>query len=307
MAVAIPIQERSPGGPATASVESRERWPRISLVTVNDEASEDRSALESTLQSVVRQQYPNLEHWIVDAGSGERGADDGAPGLRLACLPGNTVPALNSAFTQSSGEILCWLNAGELLHANALFAVGGIFSDLPQVDWITGIPTVFGANGEAVAVKHLERWSRTRFLAGANKYIHRDTTFWRRGLWEKAGGALAPATRAVEFELFLRFFRHTRLYSAEALLGGWRSHPGDFASGTYREYNRACDEIADRELAGSPGLYAAKAFRKATRAVNRIPVVRRYWHKLVLQSVYRFPGPDWPPKIRNCAGRWQIE
>jgi glycosyltransferase involved in cell wall biosynthesis len=306
MAASTQIQEPSRADLATRETARRGgRWPQITLVTVGIAA--EAGALESTMQSVVQQQYPNLEYLLVDAGGLGSGSADQTGIVRLVCSERNPLAALNTAFAQSAGEILGWLNPGELLHTGALFALAAIFSDLPQVDWVTGIPTVFGASGEAVAVKHLERWSRTRFLAGANKYIHRDTTFWRRRLWDRAGGTLPPeAERAPEFELFTRFFRHARLYSAEALLGGWRTHPGDFARGEYREYNRACDEIADRELAGSPGLYAAKAFRNATRLVNRIPLVRRYWHKLVLQGLYRIPGPDWPPKIVHRAGRWQI-
>lgn len=260
------------------------------------------------MRSIDVQGYPNLE--LGDAGveqarlphEGQAGFGDWTH-ARATSL----YEAVNRFFARSTGEVLGWLYAGELLHRGALFAAGGVFADLPQVDWITGIPTVFGENGEAVHVKHLERWSRTRFLAGANKYIHRDTTFWRRRLWEKAGAGISPqAGEAAEFELFLRFFRYARLHSTEALLGGWRMHPGDFAGGKFREYNRACDEMAGAELRQTPGLYAAKAFRVATRFVNRIPVARRYWHKFVLQSLYRCPGWDWPPKIVHRGGRWQL-
>jgi O-antigen biosynthesis protein len=281
-------------------------WPRISLLLVRP--AEPGSRFLSTIRSVENQNYPNLEILPVEAGPcpGVEGSVRD-PAAR-AGPEASTIARLNAAFQNSSGEILGWLTAGELLHQGALASVGGIFRDLPQVEWITGIPTVFGENGEALEVKHLERWSRMRFLAGANKYIHRDTTFWRRRLWEKAGGSLAvEAGVAAEFELFTRLFRYAPLYSVEALLGGWRSHPGDYAGGRYRQYNRAADDIADAELKASPGAYAAKAFRQATRAVNRFPLVRRYWHKIVLRSLYRCPGWDWPRKIVNRGGRWQFQ
>jgi hypothetical protein len=38
----------------------------------------------------------------------------------------------------------------------------------------------------AVDIRELPSWSRNRFLAGANKYIQQESTFWRRGLWEKS-------------------------------------------------------------------------------------------------------------------------
>jgi hypothetical protein len=158
-------------------------------------------------------------------------------------------------------------------------------------------------------MKHLERWSRIRFLAGGNKYIHRDTTFWRRSLWEREGGALATEYGvAGEFELFLRFFRHARLYSVDALIGGYRTHPGNHsATGSHKRYNQICDEIADRELATVSGAYGAKLFRGITRMLAHIPKVRSLWKDWALQSVYRCPGPDWPPRIVMRKDRWIFE
>jgi hypothetical protein len=166
----------------------------------------------------------------------------------------------------------------------------------------------FTPSGLPTGIKHLERWSRIRFLAGGNKYIHRDTTFWRRSLWERAGSSLqAEYGPAAEFELFLRFFRHARLYSVDALIGGYRTHPGNHSvSNDHRRYNELCDEIADRELANLKGAYAAKLFRQVTRAVSRVPKLRSLWHKVVLRALYRCPGPDWHPKIVANRDRWVL-
>jgi hypothetical protein len=213
------------------------------------------------------------------------------------------------AFAKSSGEILGWLEPGEMLHTNGLAVIGGIFAALPEAEWITGRPFNFGPSGMPTGMKHLERWSRIRFLAGGNKYIHRDTTFWRRSLWERAGGALATEYGAAEeFELFLRFFRHARLYSVDALIGGYRTHPGNHsATGSHKRYNQICDEIADRELATVSGAYGAKLFRGITRMLAHIPKVRSLWKDWALQSVYRCPGPDWPPRIVMRKDRWIFE
>jgi hypothetical protein len=155
-------------------------------------------------------------------------------------------------------------------------------------------------------IKHLERWLRIRFLAGGNKYIHRDTTFWRRTLWQRAGGSLATEYGvAGEFEMFVRFLRHARLHSVDALIGGYRTHPGNHSeTNSHRRYNQICDEIADRELAGVSGAYAAKLFRRLTRIVSHIPKVRSLWHKYALQSIYRTPGRDWPPKVVAKRDKW---
>ena len=266
------------------------------------------------MRSVVYQDYPNLEYIVIEDGANgeQRRILEKYQGqfCWLSCAPGTELcAALNQAFAKSTGEILGWLEPGEMLHINGLAVIGGVFAALPEVEWITGRPFNFSASGMPAGIKHLERWSRIRFLAGGNKYIHRDTTFWRRSLWERAGGKLATEYGAAgEFELFVRFFRLARLYSVDALIGGYRTHPGvHSAGGSHERYNRMCDEIADRELAGVTGAYAAKLFRSMTRIIARIPRVRRWWHRYALQSVYRCPGWDWPPRIVSRRDQWEFE
>jgi len=296
--------------PGSASLADS-RLPRITIVTPVLGSAEH---LEATLRSVVYQDYPNLEYIVIEDGaSGEqRRILEKYQGqfCWLSCAPGTELcAALNMAFAKSSGEILGWLEPGEMLHTNGLAVIGGIFAALPEVEWITGRPFNFSPSGMPTGMKHLERWSRIRFLAGGNKYIHRDTTFWRRRLWERAGGGLATEFGvAGEFEMFVRFFRHARLYSVDALIGGYRTHPGNFsATGSHKKYNQICDEIADRELATVSGAYGAKLFRGITKVLAHIPKVRSLWKEWALQSVYRCPGPDWPPRIVMRRDMWVFE
>lgn len=285
--------------------------PRITIITP---VVGDAPHLEATIRSIIYQCYPNLEYIVVGDGA-DNGRQEILQRYRAhfqwhTCPPGTQLcAALNMAFAKASGEILGWLEPGEMLHTNGLHVIGSVFASLPDVEWITGRPFNFSLSGLPTGMKHLERWSRIRFLAGGNKYIHRDTTFWRRSLWEQAGGSLATEYGlAGEFEMFVRFFRHARLYSVDALIGGYRTHPGNHsATGSHRRYNQICDEIADRELAGVSGAYAAKLFRRLTRIVSHIPKVRSLWHKYALKSIYRCPGWDWPPRIINPGDKWIFE
>ena len=72
----------------------------------------------------------------------------------------------------------------------------------------------------------LETHSRRRFLEGPlEPFIQQEATFWRRELWERAGGTLRTELRyAADFELWMRFFRFTRLFVVDTPLGGFRQH-----------------------------------------------------------------------------------
>src|ERR1700730_4588251 len=297
--------------PTGTSPLTDSKFPRITIVTP---ALGRDEWLEATLRSVVYQDYPNLEFIVIEDGASaerRRILDRYAKHFSWQTCPAGTLPcgARKLAFAKSTGEILGWLEPGELLHTNGLAVIGSIFAALPDVEWITGRPFNFSPSGMPTGLKHLERWSRIRFLAGGNKYIHRETTFWRRHLWEKAGGALAAEYGvAGEFELFMRFFRYARLYSVEALIGGYRTHPGNHsATGSHRAYNQICDGIADRELAGVSRDYGANLFRSLTRSVAHVPKIRSLWHRYALQSIYRCPGPDWHPRIVARGDKWVLD
>src|SRR5258706_2231768 len=221
--------------------------PRITIVTPT--LGDDRH-LEATLRSVIHQDYPNLEFIVVgDDASGERRRvleKYQSHFCWQSCAPGTELcAALNLAFANASGEILGWLEPGDMFHINALAVIGGVFAALPDVEWVTGRPFNFSSSGMPIGIKHLERWARIRFLAGGNKYIHRETTFWRQRLWDRAGGALATTYGAAGgFGLLLRIFRHGRVYFVVAGIWGYRTYPWDHRpSGIQSRDNMLCAAV----------------------------------------------------------------
>jgi glycosyltransferase involved in cell wall biosynthesis len=298
---AIPLEER----------KAKTEWPRITVVTAVYNGEE---YLEATMRSVVGQGYPNLEYIVVDDGSTDGTAEiigkyEGAVSCWLRQENQGLYAALNAGFARSTGEVMGWLNSSDLLQVNGLFTVGGIFRELREVEWITGRPTKISATGSTIDVLPVPRWSRGRFLAGANKYIQQESTFWRRSLWERAGGRLSTEYRAEgDFELWVRFFRHARLHSVNALIGGYRLHEDALSSSNMERYNRNCDAIAGREVESLRGgrRVAMKAFRWMSEAVKPIPKVRGLWQRVAMHGLYGMRGEDWAPVIEYGEHGWEL-
>ena len=266
--------------------------------------------IEQTIRSVLAQGYSNLEYFIVDGGSTDGTLDivrkyEKEISGWISEPDNGMYDAINKGFARSSGEIMGWISATDQLQIGALSVVGSVFSDLPSVEWITGRPTGYNEAGMTVTVLPLPRWSRYRFLAGANRYIQQESTYWRRSLWERAGSHADSSRRsASDFELWVRFFRHARLYSVEALIGGFRLHADSDSSSAIEKYHRICEEIVERELASMRGATSIKLFRAISHAVKLLPKVRGLWQRLAINGLYRIPGPDWPPVIENRHGKW---
>ncbi len=297
---------------AATKATGNSEWPRISVVTPVLNCA---SYIEQTIRSVISQSYPNLEYVVVDGGSTDGTFDIiGKYEKHLSCWTskpdGGMYDALNKGFAQSTGEIMGWISGTDMLHPGSLFVVGSVFRTFPEVEWITGLPSVFNEQGMTIQVPKPARWSRARFLAGANRAIQQESTFWRRSLWEKAGGYVDSSLRmAGDFELWVRFFRHARLYPVEALIGGYRMHGDSLGLTNLDRCHEIQRQIVEKELNSCPWGKTLRMFRKLDDRVMRIRKVRYFWRRLVINSVYQVWGPDWPPVIKYHLNeeRWYMK
>jgi glycosyltransferase involved in cell wall biosynthesis len=284
-------------------------WPRIALVTP---VFNSGSYIEATIRSVLAQGYPNLDYFIVDGGSTDgtleiiRKYESRISGW-ISEPDKGMYDAINKGFARTSGEVMGWISATDMLQIGGLGVTGSVFGDLPEVEWITGRRTVFNEEGMTIQVDPVLRWSRHRFLIGASKrHIQQESTFWRRSLWEKAGGRVDADWRyASDFELWVRFFRHAQLYSVEALIGGFREHADSNSLQDLAKFNARCDEIAKRELRALGGRFETMV--RIDSGLRKIPVVRYFWYngkKVLRRGVYELPGPDWPRVIEYRGEKW---
>lgn len=230
---------------------SAQTLPLISLVTPNYNGVE---FLRETLESVVKQRYPALDFVIVDGAStdGSRLIIEQYREATSAIISepdDGHADALNKGFAVTHGDIMGWINSDDVLHPGCLSQVARIFEAYPDVEWITGRPSTMNADSALEYVGPVRPWSRLRFLAGDHFWIQQESTFWRRSLWEKAGGQLDTEFRvANDFDLWARFFRHANLYSVDRMLGCFRIRPGQRSVTDLRRYKAEVKTILKREL-----------------------------------------------------------
>lgn len=225
--------------------------PRISIVTPCLNAAD---YIDAALHSVLNQGYPSLEYVVIDGGSTD-GTVDILRRHEAQLTSWVSEPdrghghALNKGFAGSTGEIMGWLNADDILHPGSLDLLAHLFGAFPDVDWLTGQPSHVDARGRPVAAYPPRRWSRLGFLTGDHRWIQQESTFWRRSLWERAGGHLSEDySLACDLELWMRFFRHARLQSTWGLLGAFRFRPDQRTRAQMEEYEAQTQQILRHEL-----------------------------------------------------------
>ncbi len=104
--------------------------------------------------------------------------------------------------------------------------------------------------------------------------IQQESTFWRRGLWDRVGG-FDPAYRlAGDFALWVSFYQHAELMCTVAPLGGPRVHRDQLHLRQKEPYiaeaRQALEAMCDRPKPGLSNTLAG--FRRQN--VSRVSVAR---------------------------------
>jgi hypothetical protein len=211
---------------------------------------------------------------------------------------------------------MAWLNSDDMYLPGAFSTVAEIFSQHPEVEWLTTImPAAWNEQGQVMLVTDLHGFNRDSFFRGGNApnsidrgykghtrgCIQQESTFWRRSLWERAGGHLDTAFKlAADFELWARFYQHGELYGVRALLGGFRLRKNQNTDRYAKEYREECDAILSR-YGGIPDGRTLSWLRR-NLAWRMVPFLKRV--PRATSSGVLFPAKVWVHSGRG--GSWTL-
>jgi glycosyltransferase involved in cell wall biosynthesis len=262
-----------------------ERAPIISIVT----ASFDHAGfIERTIRSVLDQKYSGLQYLIQDGGS-----DDGTTEIverhrdslfhYESRKDRGQAHALNLGFERSTGEILGYLNSDDILLPGALNYVADFFSRHPDVDAVYGHRVLIDGGDHEIG-----RWvlppHDSRVLSWAD-YIPQETLFWRRAIWDRAGGYVDESFRfAMDWDLLLRFREAGAIMRRlPRFLGAFRVHRHQKTSADILTVGADEMDRLRKRVLGKP-----VSEQEIARALG--PYVRRHvvYHKLYRLGVLRY-------------------
>jgi len=274
---------------------------RISIVTPNFNMA---TYLGETIRSVLANRTARDEYFVIDGGS-----TDGSVDLirrHEAALTGwisepdrGYADALAKGFGRATGDVLCWINSGDVLLSGAFDAVRRIFA-------ARDVDLIFGDDFYIDEESRVLRFSRGRVgdIAAAMLYGGwtplQDACFWTRDLYDRVGGIDPELRCAADYDLFLRMVRTGRARHVPLAFSAFRRHGGQKSIAGQAAYAREREQVRAREFraAGDPPLTGAIR-RMVHLNVNRIRsrLAPRLWCRLDLagQPVAELPcAPYWP-------------
>ena len=195
------------------------------LVTIVTPSLDQASFLEETISSVRDQDYPCLEHIVIDGGSTDGSLEiiGRHPQLRWVSEPDRgQADAVNKGFAMARGKIFGWLNADDLYLPGAVAAA-------VEALRATGVGLVYGGwqqidEGGAVLCDVPPRaWDHDILRAGQNT-IAQPAAFFTREAFEAVGGLDPRYHYAMDYDLWLKIAARFEVRALEQTLAAFRYH-----------------------------------------------------------------------------------
>jgi glycosyltransferase involved in cell wall biosynthesis len=226
------------------------QWPRISVITPSYNQGQ---FLGECIDSVFRQDYPDLELLVIDGGS-----TDGSVGIikaneaRLAywCSEPDAgqAAAINKGLRLATGELVAWLNADDFYLPGALASVARVYRQNPHASFYFGDGLRVDKKGDPVGV--FFPGGRVGFDLRALVYglncLLQPATFINRARLSEVG-PLNPALRyGLDTDLWIRLATQAPPSPVAALLAASREYPETkTASGSFARVEEL-RQIAER-------------------------------------------------------------
>jgi glycosyltransferase involved in cell wall biosynthesis len=204
-----------------------EHWPRISIVTPSFNQGH---YIAETIESVLAQAYPNLEHIVIDGGSTDETLTilQRYPDLKYISEPDRgQADAINKGFRLASGDIWGYLNSDDTLLPGALQRVAQEINPSQGRHIVMGRCRFTDEQSRYIGVEHPSHFeSHRRVLEVWKGYqIPQPAIFWTPEVWQTCGPMAENLTSAwLDYDLFCRFSQKYRFHFVDQILATYRLH-----------------------------------------------------------------------------------
>jgi glycosyltransferase involved in cell wall biosynthesis len=203
---------------------SMDRRPLVSVVTpsLNSERFITR-----TVESVLSQDYPNIEYIVVDGGSTDGTLailDRYRDRLQFASGPdGGVADAVNKGFAQSRGSILGWLSSDDTYLPGALSKAVDRLLEVPEAAVVYG-EAIWIDEHDDVLASYPVKTPFSPALLERECVICQPASLIRRAAFEKMGGLDTSLHFAFDYDLWIRLSREYSFTAVPQCFAASRMH-----------------------------------------------------------------------------------
>jgi glycosyltransferase involved in cell wall biosynthesis len=264
--------------------------PKISIVTPSYHQAQ---FIEQTIQSVLAQDYPNLEYIIVDGASQDGSVDiirkyESQLAWWVSEPDHGQSEACNKGWKRATGDIIGWLNSDDLFLPGTLHKIVQAFEQMPEMGLVFGDVLSMDAEGNIFNVMQFGDWGLDDLMAF--NIISQPGVFMRREILEKAGYLDADMHFLMDHHLWLKMAQLAPMKYLPGALAAARYHAAAKNVGAGARYGKDAYRIVDW-MDGQPMLAEKMKYlsKKVWAGAHRInarylldggegwPALKAYW------------------------------
>ncbi len=177
--------------------------PLVSIVTPSYNQGE---FIKATIESVLNQDYPNIEYFVMDGGSTDSTVEIlKSYGDRIHWVSekdAGQADAVNKGIRRANGQIIGWLNSDDTYLEGAVSKMVSYFKEHPDTDMVYGEGYYTSKEGEITERYLTEKYDYHRLAEMC--IICQPSAFFTKEIVEKVGMLDVEHQLSMDYELWLR-------------------------------------------------------------------------------------------------------
>jgi glycosyltransferase involved in cell wall biosynthesis len=198
------------------------------LISIVTPSYNQAAYIEETMQSVLSQEYPELEYIVVDGGSTDGTVDiikkyENKISWWVSEKDKGQTDAINKGFARAKGDVLAWLNSDDTYEPGAVAAAAKYLREHPTVGMVYGDCNFINQYGNIIG-RFGAAQTNYRLIRQGYVHIPQQTMFFRADLWKQVGPLDPSFYFAMDYDLWTRISARSEIKYVPQTWANFRLH-----------------------------------------------------------------------------------
>lgn len=227
--------------------------PSLPLVSIVTPSYNQGCFIRETIESVLTQDYPNIEYWVIDGGS----TDETVSIVReyeydprfhwISEKDKGQSDAINKGVNRSRGDIVAWINSDDYYTPNAIKSLVPKFISNPSVGLVFGDIQQIDQQGKSLG-KIVCQTSQPQRMLSKLVIPTQPSCFFRMSAWKSVGMLNSNLHYVMDFDIILKIMSNYSFSYVPSTIAMFRVHGESKTSTAAVKFARELDIILQQIL-----------------------------------------------------------